>query len=250
MGARLAGRTALVTGSTSGIGRAIALRFGAEGARVIVTGRNVESGAKVAAEIGNATFVAGDLSTGDGVAALAREALAAADGRIGILVNNAAALAGRVATTDTTEEMIDRLLATNIKAPILLTAAIAPSMVASGGGSIVNVGSINGLVGMDGAALYGATKSALHSLTKSWAAEFGRRGVRVNTIAPGPTETEWNERHKEHLAKMVADVPSGRLSTLDEVASVAVFLAGDESAHVHGATVPVDGGMAIARAAA
>jgi NAD(P)-dependent dehydrogenase (short-subunit alcohol dehydrogenase family) len=247
---RLAGRSALVTGSTSGIGRAIAVRFAAEGARVIVTGRNVEAGEKVVAEIGDATFVAGDLSTGAGVRALAEAALAAAGGRIDILVNNAAALVGRTSTLDTTEEIIDRVLGTNVKAPILLTAALVPAMIACGSGAIVNVGSINGLVGMDGAALYGASKSALHSLTKSWAAEFGRHGVRVNTVAPGPTATEWNERHRAYIEKLVADVPSGRLSTLDEVASVAVFLASDEAAHVHGATIPVDGGMAIGRSAA
>ncbi len=245
---RLVGRTALITGSTSGIGRAIAERFAAEGARVIVTGRRAELGAKVVADLGEpAIFIAGDLSDGAGVTALATEALAAAGGHIDILVNNAAALVGGSATVDTGEEMIDRVLATNIKAPLLLTAAIVPAMIANGGGAVVNIGSINGLIGMNGAALYGASKSALHSMTKSWAAEWGRFGVRVNTVAPGPTETELNLEHINYIGQLVANVPSGRLSTLAEVASVALFLASDEASHVHGTTISVDGGMAVAR---
>jgi NAD(P)-dependent dehydrogenase (short-subunit alcohol dehydrogenase family) len=247
----LTGRTALVTGSTSGIGRAIAIRFAAEGAHVIVTGRRAPAGEKVVAEIGEAggaaTFVAGDLSDGAGVTALASAATVAAGGHIDILVNNAAALVGGSATVDTGEELIDRVLDTNVKAPLLLTAALVPAMLDRGAGVVVNVGSINGLIGMSGSALYSASKSALHSMTKAWAAEWGRRGVRVNTVAPGPTETEWNEQHREHLRPIVDSVPSGRMSRLDEVAAVAVFLAGDESSHVNGATIPVDGGMSVTR---
>jgi NAD(P)-dependent dehydrogenase (short-subunit alcohol dehydrogenase family) len=245
--ARLEGRTALVTGSTSGIGRAIAIAFAAEGARVIVTGRRVENGEKVVAEIqergGDARFVASDLSDGAGVSALAVAATEAAGGRIDVLVNNAAALVGGSATVDTPESLIDTVLDTNIKAPLLLTAALVPAMIANGGGAVVNVGSINGTTGMNGAALYGASKAALHSLTKSWAAEWAGQGVRVNTVAPGPTETEWNEQHRDLIGRIVAGTPSGRLSRAAEVAAVAVFLAGDEASHVHGATIPVDGGM-------
>jgi NAD(P)-dependent dehydrogenase (short-subunit alcohol dehydrogenase family) len=254
MTARLTGRTALITGSTSGIGRAIAVRFAAEGARVIVTGRRVDAGEKVVAEIheagGDATFIAGDLSDGHGVTALATAALAATNGRVDVLVNNAAALVGGSATVDTSEELIDRVLDTNVKAPLLLTAALVPAMLAAGAGAVVNVGSINGLIGMNGAALYGASKSALHSMTKSWAAEWGRQGIRVNTVAPGPTETEWNGQHREYLEKLLVNVPSQRMSRLSEVADVAVFLASDEASHVHGATIPVDGGMSVTRGAA
>jgi NAD(P)-dependent dehydrogenase (short-subunit alcohol dehydrogenase family) len=247
MTARLTGRTALVTGSTSGIGRAIATRFAAEGARVIVTGRRAEVGEKVVAAIneagGSATFVAGDLSSGSGVNALAAAALEAAGGRVDILVNNAAALVGGAATVDTAEDLIDRVLSTNIK-------ALVPAMLAYGAGAIVNVGSINGLIGMNGAALYGASKAALHSLTKSWVAEWGRLGVRVNTVAPGPTETEWNAQHSEYIGTLLANVPTRRMSRLSEVADVAVFLASDEASHVHGATIPVDGGMSVTRGGA
>ncbi|RZU75377.1 NAD(P)-dependent dehydrogenase (short-subunit alcohol dehydrogenase family) [Micromonospora kangleipakensis] len=251
MAGRLDGRTALVTGSTSGIGRVIATAYAAEGAYVIVTGRRVDEGGKRVAEIaeagGRATFVPADLRDGEGVAALARTALAATDGRIDILVNNAAALVGGRASTETDERMIDRVLATNVKAPLLLASALVPPMLDRGEGVIVNVGSINGMIGMNGAALYGASKAALHSLTKSWSAEWGRRGVRVNTVAPGPTETEWNEGLRDQLKRLVDTSPSGRLSGAAEVAAVAVFLASGDASHLHGVTIPVDGGMTAVR---
>ncbi|ADP79298.1 SDR family NAD(P)-dependent oxidoreductase [Pseudofrankia inefficax] len=248
---RLAGRTALVTGSTRGIGRGIALAYAAEGAQVLVTGRGTAAGEKVVAEItetgGAATFLAGDLRDGAGVAALARDALAVAGGRVDILVNNAAALVGGRPTVETDDALIDTVLATNIKAPLLLAAALVPAMLDHGAGVIVNVGSINGLIGMNGAALYGASKSALHSLTTSWSAEWGRRGIRVNTVAPGPTETEWNEGLRDFLTELTATAPDGRLARTAEVAAVAVFLASDDAAHVHGATIPVDGGLTAIR---
>ncbi len=249
MSNRLAGRHALVTGSTSGIGRAIAQAFAAEGAFVVVTGRRIEQGEAVVAEIiakgGRASFVPADLKRGgEAISALVDEALVRTGGTLDILVNNAARLVGATLTVDTTEGVIDEALAVNVKAPILLAAAVIPVMTANGGGTIINVGSINGQSGMSGTALYSATKGANHLLTKAWAAELGRSGIRVNTLAPGPTETEWNEQHRDLLVAMVADVPSGRLSRADEVAAAAVFLASDESSHVHGATLPVDGGMA------
>jgi NAD(P)-dependent dehydrogenase (short-subunit alcohol dehydrogenase family) len=248
---RLAGRTALVTGSTRGIGRGIALAYAAEGAEVLVSGRGVAAGEKVVAEIaetgGKATFLPADLRDADGVTALAQAALAATGGRVDILVNNAAALVGGRATTDTDDALIDTVLATNIKAPLLLGAALAPAMLDHGAGVIVNVGSINGIIGMNGAALYGASKAALHSLTMSWSAEWGRRGIRVNTVAPGPTETEWNEGMRDFLTQLTRTAPDGRLASTAEVAAVAVFLASDDAAHVHGATIPVDGGMTAIR---
>jgi NAD(P)-dependent dehydrogenase (short-subunit alcohol dehydrogenase family) len=131
----------------------------------------------------------------------------------------------------------------NIKVPFLITAALVPAMIDNGSGAVINIGSINGVAGMNGAALYGATKAALHSLTKSWSAEFGSQGVRVNTIAPGPTEVEWSLPIRDYLQQMVAGVPSGRLSRTEEIAAVAVFLASDAATNIHGATIPVDGGM-------
>jgi NAD(P)-dependent dehydrogenase (short-subunit alcohol dehydrogenase family) len=243
---RLHGRTALVTGSTDGIGAGIARTLAAEGAHVIVTGRDEIRGAKVAAEItgsgGAATFVRADLSAGAGIRDLAATAQVIAGGPPHILVNNAAMLIAPGPTGEVGEELIDAALAVNVKAVILLTGLIAPGMAARGHGAIVNLGSINGLAGMAGSALYSATKAAIHSLTKSWADEYGPAGVRVNTVAPGPTTTEKTAALADRIAPIIARVPSRRASTPEEVGRAVAFLASDEASNIHGATLAVDGG--------
>lgn len=120
-------------------------------------------------------------------------------------------------------------------------------MLESGSGAIINMGSINGTVGMAVAALYGATKAALHSLTASWAAELAADGIRVNTVAPGPTMTPANAAFHDNLRQLTAGQPDRRPGTGEEVAAAVVFLAGDEASHIHGATLPVDGGFLAAR---
>ena len=244
---RLAGRTALVTGSTEGIGAGIAAAFAAEGARVVVTGRNPQRGhelvERIAAAGGTAGFVQADLAGGMGaVRSLADAALSLLDGRLDILVNNAALLINPGPTAEVGEELLDQALTVNIRSVFLLTGLVAPAMTARGSGAIVNIGSINALLGMNGSALYGMTKAAIHSLTKYWAAEFGPHGVRVNTVAPGPTLTTRNEQIKDLLAPMLARLPSGRASTPAEIAAAVVFLASDEASNIHGATLSVDGG--------
>ena len=248
MTARLQGRTALVTGSTDGIGAGIARMLADEGALVIVSGRNADRGEKVVAEIGEhgglAAYVRADLAGGGAaIRDLADAAQAAAGGPVDILVNNAAMLIAPGPTAEISEELIDGALAVNIKSVILLTGLIAPGMAARGSGAVVNVGSINGLVGMAGSALYSATKTAIHSLTKSWAAEYGPSGVRVNTVAPGPTTTERNVAFADHIAPLIARVPSRRMSTLEEVAKAVLFLASDDASNIHGSTLSVDGGF-------
>ncbi len=224
------------------------MAFAAEGAHVIVSGRDTRRGDEVVAAIratgGEADFVAADLGGGSAaISALATKAIEAAGGQLDILVNNAAFLMGRTETIATTEALIDQALRVSVKAPLLLTAALVPQMVARGSGVIINIGSINGLVGMAGAALYGSTKAALHSFTKSWAAEFGPAGVRVNTVAPGPTLTEGVAGARASREAIIATTPSRTFSTPADVAAAVVFLASDDAANIHGATLSVDGGF-------
>ncbi|ART68618.1 short-chain dehydrogenase [Mycobacterium dioxanotrophicus] len=241
---RLQGRTALVTGSTGGLGVAIAKALAAEGARVIVTGRNKVRGDAVVADIrsagGGADFVAADLGAGEDEI----RRLATAAGDVDILVNNAGVWSSPEPTANITEATLLESYRANVVGPFLLTGALAPAMVARGRGAVVNIGSITGLIGGDKSALYNSTKAAVHSLTKSWAAEYGPAGVRVNAVAPGPIATERAAEAADHVAPVLARIPSRRMSTPEEVAAAVVFLAGDDAANIHGAVLSVDGGWA------
>lgn len=248
---RLQGRTALVTGSTGGLGVAIATALAAQGAFVVVSGRNKERGDAVVAEIraagGQAEFVAADLGAGgDEVRRLAREATAAAGGRLDILVNNAAVWGMPQPTEEVSEAALLESYQANVIAPFLLTGAVVPAMAERGHGAVINVGSITGLIGGDRSALYSSTKAAVHSLTKSWAVEYGPRGVRVNAVAPGPIATERVADIADELAPVLARVPSRRMSTPEEVAAAVAFLAGEDAGNIHGAILSVDGGWAAA----
>ncbi|TVX95367.1 SDR family oxidoreductase [Mycolicibacterium porcinum] len=248
---RLQGRTALVTGSTGGLGVAIATALAAQGAFVVVSGRNKERGDAVVAEIraagGRAEFVAADLGAGgDEVRRLAREATAAAGGRLDILVNNAAVWGMPQPTEEVSEAALLESYQANVIAPFLLTGAVVPAMAERGHGAVINVGSITGLIGGDRSALYSSTKAAVHSLTKSWAVEYGPRGVRVNAVAPGPIATERVADIADELAPVLARVPSRRMSTPEEVAAAVAFLAGEDAGNIHGAILSVDGGWAAA----
>ncbi|MEU3795660.1 SDR family oxidoreductase [Streptomyces fructofermentans] len=247
MSERLQHRTALVTGSTSNIGRAIAEAFAAEGAHVIVSGRSRERGEQVVAGIratgGRADFLAADLDGGaDSARDLAERARAALGGRIDILVNNAGVYpAPDTAATD--EETFDHVYAVNVKAPFFLTAAVVPAMERAGGGTVINLGSWIARLGIPVGALYSSTKGAMETLTRAWAAEFGPRGVRVNAISPGvilPRTDDGGEPHPGEI--MMKGTPAGGVGSPDAVAHAAVWLAADESSFVHGTVVDVDGG--------
>ncbi|GAA4638443.1 SDR family oxidoreductase [Actinoallomurus vinaceus] len=247
MSPRLQGRTALITGSTSNIGRAIALAYGDAGAHVIVSGRDDARGEAVVSRIretgGRADYVHADL---DGTAAAGRAlADAATDrlgGRIDILVNNAGIYPA--ATTPTTdEETFDRVYGVNVKAPFFLTQAVVPGMISAGGGVIINLGSWIARLGIPVGALYSSTKGAMETLTRAWAAEFSAHGIRVNAISPGVILTPDPDPAVEHPAEaMMRGTPAGRSGHPDAIAAAAVYLASDDAAFVHGTVIDVDGG--------
>jgi NAD(P)-dependent dehydrogenase (short-subunit alcohol dehydrogenase family) len=236
----LENQRALVTGATSGIGRAVALKLAAEGAEVIVTGRDAGRGAETVAAIeaegGAARFVAVDLNDLDSVGRLVEQA-----GDVDILVNNAGIFAF-APTHETGIEDFDATFATNVRAPYFLTAAIAPKMAARRGGSIVNVGTMVAHFGMPGASAYGASKAAIASLTQTWAAEYGPQGVRVNTVSAGPTRTEGTEGMGDDLEGLGQTTPLGRTASPEEIAEAIVFLASPRSSYVNGAILAADGG--------
>ena len=239
------GQTALVTGSTSGIGRATAVKLAAAGAHVIVSGRNVERGDAIVSAIraagGTADFIAVELSSAQSVRGLAARARELGGGRIDILVNNAGIFPGGP-TTDTAESDIDEVWDVNVKAPFLLVAELVPGMTARGSGAIVNVTTMVASFGFAGLALYGASKAALQLLTKAWAAEFAGSGVRVNAVSPGPTRTEGTAVMGDGIDQMAATTPSGIVASPDDIADGILFLASDSAKHIHGAVLPVDGG--------
>jgi len=249
MSGRLQGKRALVTGSTSNIGRAIAEAFAAEGAHVIVSGRDTARGEEVVAGIrakgGRADFVRADLDGSPQASrALAEQAEALLGDGIEILVNNAGIYPpGTTVTTD--DETFDKVYAVNVKAPFFLTQEIAPQMAASGGGAIINLGSWVARVAVPVGALYASTKGAVETLTRAWAAEFGPRGVRVNAVSPGVIlEPTPGEAHPGEV--MMNGTPAGRLGKPQYIADAVVYLASDEAAYLHGTVLDVDGGRTAA----
>lgn len=230
--------TALVTGATSGIGRATALRLARDGWSVLVHGRNPERGADVVHEIeaagGQARFVAADLNDLASVRALVDEV-----GPVDVLVNNA----GRSwfgPTAELDEPTFNDLFDGNVRAAYFLVAGIAPGMAERSSGSIINVASMAGQIGLAGGAAYGATKAALSSMARSWAAEFSPRGVRVNAVAAGPVFS--TPEKSEFIEQLGATTPLGRGAQVEEIAEVIAFLASDKSSYLTGATIAADGG--------
>lgn len=252
-GSRLAGRTAVVTGSTSGIGAAIARTLAGEGAHVVLSGRQPTSGQRVLEEIrqagGRADFVTADLAGSyEQLRAFAAQATDALGGRVDILVNNAGIYPATL-TEDLPDADLDAMLAVNIRAPHVLVAAMAPAMAERSSGVIVNIGSWMARVGSPSAAMYTATKAADEQLTRNWAAEYGPRGVRVNTVAPGATLTPGNEAARAELDAMTATTPAGVVVRPDDIAKGVLYLASDDAGMVHGITLYVDGGISATRLA-
>jgi NAD(P)-dependent dehydrogenase (short-subunit alcohol dehydrogenase family) len=235
----LEGLSALVTGATSGIGQAAAEELGRRGAEVIVHGRDSARGAAVAdtvtSEGGKARFIAADLSDPARLDDLAEQA-----GAVDILVNNAGISLPAGPTAGVDVATFDRIFSANVRAPYFLVAALAPQMAARGSGSIINIGSQAGHVGMPGIAAYSATKGALAALTRSWAAEFSPAGVRVNLVAAGPVYTPIQPR--ESAEAVGATTIMARVAEPDEIAGMIAFLASPRASYITGAVVAVDGG--------
>jgi NAD(P)-dependent dehydrogenase (short-subunit alcohol dehydrogenase family) len=229
---------ALVTGATSGIGRGAALKLATDGFTVIVHGRDAGRGAEVVKSIeangGRSRFVAADLSDPSEFEGFIKDV-----GTVDVLVNNAG-IAWFGPTPELDVDSYDRLFDANVRSAYFLVAALAPAMAARGGGSIINVGSMAGQIGMAGGAAYSATKAALASFTRSWAAEYSPAGVRVNTVAPGPVYTA--VQPAEQTESVGATTIFGRAAQVDEIAEVIAFLASSKSSYVTGAIYAADGG--------
>jgi NAD(P)-dependent dehydrogenase (short-subunit alcohol dehydrogenase family) len=243
------GRAALVTGASSGIGRATVLRLTSAGCRVAALGRDVEALARLVDEIdvGRCAVFAAELR--DVVAT--RDAVRAAVawlGGVDIVVNDAG-VGFRADLLGTTMEQWDETFAVNVRAPFVVCQETLPWMLERGAGVIVNVASVGGLIGIPARAAYGASKAALISLTRSLTVDYAARGIRANCVAPGTTETPWVDRiisgadDPAALRQQMADRQIvGRLGSAEEIADTILFLASELSSFLHGATIVVDGG--------
>lgn len=249
---RLAGKVALITGGGTGIGRGVALAFAREGAKVALAARRAEKLQEVVREIaevsGEGLAIACDVSSAADAARAVRETVEKF-GALHILVNNAGIV--HVSTIEgIPEEEWDRMMAVNLKGPFLMSRAALPEFRKAGGGSIVNVGSILGLVAMKGRAAYCASKGGVTMLTKAMAVDHAHEKVRVNCICPSIVETELikglfdaNDEGQKLREARVASIPLGRMGMPADVAELAVYLASEESSWLTGVAIPLDGGL-------
>jgi len=245
MTAKLTGATALVTGGNSGIGRSTAIALADLGAHVVLTGRDSVRGEEAVSTIrsrgGKADFISAPLSDETSARALARRAVELGGGHVDILVNNAGVFPFGP-THEATEADFDTVYDVNVKPPFFLVAELAPAMAKRGKGAIINITTMVAEFGQANMALYGSSKAALGLLTKSWAAEYGPSGVRVNAVSPGPTRTEGTAPMGDALDQLAAAAPHGRPGLPEEIASAVAYLASDDASFVYGAVLPVDGG--------
>lgn len=244
---RLEGKTTIITGGASGIGAATVRRFVAEGAEVLIADRNEEGANALAEEVGSAAFaVACDVRDEEqikNVASVATERW----GKVDVLVNNAGSELNNT-YKDTTVEEWNRVMETDLRAPWLFCKYVVPGMVERGDGSVVNVASLNSLVGFQNSTAYGAAKGGLAVFTLDIAVELATSGVRFNAVCPGVIDTPMTGRWWENIedqeaakAELAAMMPIGRLGRPEEIASAILFFASDDSTLCQGAILPVDG---------
>jgi NAD(P)-dependent dehydrogenase (short-subunit alcohol dehydrogenase family) len=240
------GKVVLITGGNAGIGRAAALEFANQGAKVVVSGRREKEGREVIAEIkalgGKAIFVKTDVSKESDVKAMIEQTLATF-GRLDCAFNNAGIVQAPTPLPDQTEETYDQIMDINVKGVWLSLKHEIPAMLKTGGGAIVNNSSIGGLVGFATAPVYVASKHAVIGLTKSVALEYATQHVRVNAVAPGTIETRMFRDFAPEVRQMLESAhPMGRIGQPEEIASAVVWLCSDGASFVTGQTVPIDGG--------
>jgi 3-oxoacyl-[acyl-carrier protein] reductase len=245
---QLDNQTAVVTGAGRGIGRAIALKFAAEGANVVCVSRTVENSEKVAAEVRalgrQAWAFAVDVADAKSVAETAEKILAAA-GRVDILVNNAGVTRDGLLMRMSDEDW-DTVISTNLKGAFSFTKAFTRSFLKQRSGRIINVASVIGLIGNAGQANYAASKAGLIGFTKSVAREFGSRGVTANALAPGFIETDMTAVLNEDMRKALLDkIPLASFGQAEDIACAALYLAGPSGRYVTGQVLVVDGGMVM-----
>jgi NAD(P)-dependent dehydrogenase (short-subunit alcohol dehydrogenase family) len=248
---KLQGKVAVITGGTDGIGKAIAVTFAEEGAKIMMVGRDPKKGQVALEEVrrfGEAAYFKGDVADSSQVIRMVEETIQKYS-KIDILVNNAAVCPpGSVVTTS--EETWDQVIGVNLKGVFLCSKYIIPHMQKTGGGAIVNIGSINSLMAMENEAAYDASKGGVLMLTRAMALDFAKAGIRVNCICPGAIETpmlkaslDTSPDPKAARESLTAKHPLRRTGTPDEVAQAALFLVTDASSFVTGAVIPVDGGI-------
>ncbi|MGE7988589.1 3-oxoacyl-ACP reductase FabG [Lysinibacillus fusiformis] len=240
---RLNNKVAIITGAANGIGYAAAERFIEEGAVVFIADYNNDAGDAAVQRLGEkATFIQVDVSNRESVKQLVATVIEQV-GCIDILVNNAG-ITRDAMLTKMTEDQFQQVLDVNLTGVFQCTQEVIPHMVAAGSGKIINTSSVSGVYGNVGQTNYAATKAAIVGMTKTWAKELGRKGINVNAVAPGFTETDMVKKMPENiLAQMRSIVPLQRLGTPRDIANAYLFLASDEASYVHGHTLHVDGAI-------
>lgn len=243
------GKIALITGAAAGIGRATALKFASEGAKVVASDMNVKGGEETVDLIkkagGEAVFVKSDISQSADVKALVAETVKTY-GRLDCACNVAGILGAMGPFTEQTEENFDRVIAVNLRGTFLCIQAELEQMLKNDGGTIVNVASIAGLVGSAGISPYVASKHAVTGLTKTAALEFAKSGIRVNAVCPGGIDTDMVKSFlSEDFTEDMLDSmhPIGRIGKPEEVAELMVWLSSDRASFITGSIIPIDGGF-------